>query len=598
MNLVELRSKIEVKIPQEYRIGTFKILEVVSKDKKKDEVSVKGRDYTYFFNSKLKTTEGFGTYPLNIETLIEKVEDTTTLPVVLKKPDSIANINYMLQRPVYVKDEVIGNLISQIAKVIGCNIYVNGLNNVFYKKLDTSNVDFRFLKSDIFEQKITDIEVNGFNTVTASRISNGDNTTTEDVFYSIAQPEEKKKEYLVISFLPFIMLIYAIIFTNPFDLIKGMKHILLSDGVLLTDYFIVGGKGAAMFNASIVALINIFLLYRMDMKINGLLISGIYIMFGFAFMGKNLLNIIPFYLGAYAYTQFEKRSFKTVIASCMFTTALSPVVSSISKAFNFSFFGIILAILAGFLMGFIVPAVSAHVINFHNGYTLYNTGLGAGLIAIIIYAILEEVGLEVTPNKTFVEKMDYSILALLILVFSFYIIYGYYANGHSFKNFGSLLMHSGRLVTDFTVTEGFPMVMINMGILGFIALALIFLMFPYINGPILSGLLTLIGFSGFGKHLKNVLPIIAGVSLSYIIFGKNISLTSFAITLFFSTCLAPISGKFGIIPGIIVGFVNFCLVLNMGALHGGLNLYNTGLSAGIVASVSVPILQLFYGGKK
>ena len=48
----------------------------------------------------------------------------------------------------------------------------------------------------------------------------------------------------------------------------------------------------------------------------------------------------------------------------------------------------------------------------------------------------------------------------------------------------------------------------------------------------------------------------------------------------------------------IVGFINFCLVLNMGALHGGLNLYNTGLSAGIVASVSVPILQLFYGGKK
>ena len=104
--------------------------------------------------------------------------------------------------------------------------------------------------------------------------------------------KEKKKEYLVISFLPFIMLIYAIIFTNPFDLIKGMKHILLSDGVLLTDYFIVGGKGAAMFNASTVALINIFLLYKMDMKINGLLISGIYIMFGFAFMGKNLLKIM------------------------------------------------------------------------------------------------------------------------------------------------------------------------------------------------------------------------------------------------------------------------------------------------------------------
>ena len=125
--------------------------------------------------------------------------------------------------------------------------------------------------------------------------------------------KEKKKEYLIISFLPSIMLAYSVIFTNPSDLIKGMKHILLSDGVLLTDYFVVGGKGASMFNASVVALINIFILYKMDMKINGLLISGIYIMFGFAFMGKNLLNVIPFYLGAYAYTQFEKRSFKKAI---------------------------------------------------------------------------------------------------------------------------------------------------------------------------------------------------------------------------------------------------------------------------------------------
>ena len=70
--------------------------------------------------------------------------------------------------------------------------------------------------------------------------------------------KEKKKEYLVISFLPFIMLVYSVILTNPSDLIKGMKHILLSDGVLLTDYFVVGGKGASMFNASVVALINIY----------------------------------------------------------------------------------------------------------------------------------------------------------------------------------------------------------------------------------------------------------------------------------------------------------------------------------------------------
>ena len=36
-----------------------------------------------------------------------------------------------------------------------------------------------------------------------------------------------------------------------------------------------------------------------------------------------------------------------------------------------------------------------------------------------------------------------------------------------------------------------------------------------------------------------------------------------------------------------------CLVSNIGPAHGGLNLYNTGLAGGIVASIFVPLLQLF-----
>lgn len=404
---------------------------------------------------------------------------------------------------------------------------------------------------------------------------------------------EKKQEYIIISVLPFVMLIYSLISEPYTELISGIRNILVSNGILLTDYFVVGGKNAAIFNASFVALVNIFILYIMNMKINGLLISGIYLMFGFSFMGKNLLNIIPFYFGAYAYAKVSRKEFRNVIIVCMFSTSLSPIVSSVARALDFSPFGIAVAAATGFLLGFIVPPVSAHVLLFHNGYSLYNTGLAGGLISIIFYSMLEAAGFEVNPNRIFYEKMDYHILAILISVFLFYIICGYLKNNRSFNGLRELHTHSGRLVSDFTVTEGFPVVLINMGILGFFSLILIFILFPFINGLILSGLCAILAFSGFGKHIKNILPIILGVWLAFVLFGKGVSLSAFAITMFFSTCLAPISGKFGILAGAAVGFANFCLVLNMSSMHGGLNLYNTGLSAGIVASISVPVLQIF-----
>jgi len=61
----------------------------------------------------------------------------------------------------------------------------------------------------------------------------------------------------------------------------------------------------------------------------------------------------------------------------------------------------------------------------------------------------------------------------------------------------------------------------------------------------------------------------------------------------FSTTLAPIAGQFGILYGMLAGFLHVCTVMNTGYLHGGLNLYNNGLAGGIVALVLVPIINAF-----
>lgn len=405
--------------------------------------------------------------------------------------------------------------------------------------------------------------------------------------------KDKKEEYLIISLLPLVILIYSVISLPKADLIMNLRNIFMSNDVLLSDYFIVAGRETAMLNASLVALINIYIIYRLDMKINGLNIAGVFLMLGFAFMGKNLLNIIPFYIGGYLYALYSQKTFKSVIVVIMFSTALSPFLSATANFFNFSIAGFILAVITGIILGFIMPAVSGHVIQFHSGYSLYNTGLAAGLIAIVFFSVLKAANLNIEPNKIFSRTLDLDILALLCGVFLFYIAYGFIKNGRSFNGFGNLLKHSGRLVSDFTVTEGFPIVVMNMGVLGFLCLVFVLLFFPMINGPVLAGMFTVIGFAGFGKHVKNVFPVMVGIVAGYYAFDRNMSEAAFAVTLYFSTTLAPISGKYGAFYGLLAGFLNYCLVSNIGPAHGGLNLYNTGLAGGIVSSVLVPIIGIF-----
>ena len=58
----------------------------------------------------------------------------------------------------------------------------------------------------------------------------------------------------------------------------------------------------------------------------------------------------------------------------------------------------------------------------------------------------------------------------------------------------------------------------------------------------------------------------------------------------FGTTLAPIAGRFGWHWGIVAGFIHASAVQTVGQLHAGLNLYNNGFAAGIVASVLVPVI--------
>ena len=67
--------------------------------------------------------------------------------------------------------------------------------------------------------------------------------------------------------------------------------------------------------------------------------------------------------------------------------------------------------------------------------------------------------------------------------------------------------------TDFVELYGPGTTWINMGLVGLIGWLYIRLVGGVFNGPTVGGVLTMIGFAAFGKHVLNILPVMLGVYL-------------------------------------------------------------------------------------
>jgi len=116
---------------------------------------------------------------------------------------------------------------------------------------------------------------------------------------------------------------------------------------------------------------------------------------------------------------------------------------------------------------------------------------------------------------------------------------------------------SGRLPSDFADYVSPAGSLLNAAILGILFwLGLVVLGAPF-NGPVLGGLFTIMGFAFFGKHPKNVLPVVCGIVVAIFLFGKDIYTPTPLLAILFGTALAPLAGEFG--P--IVGFLRVSYIL-------------------------------------
>lgn len=402
----------------------------------------------------------------------------------------------------------------------------------------------------------------------------------------------KKSFYLPI--LALIIIILAFIFNTPKEIFVGYKKILLSSSILTTDYIAIGTLGGALVNAASILILNLVILRLLNLRMSGLIYAALYMILGFSFFGKNILNSLPIYIGIYLYAFLNKIPVKNLVISLLFSSGISPLVSYLIFGFDLAYYiSIPLGIGAGIVAGLMVPAISSHTIKFHQGYNLFNVGFSLGIISLAFNGVLRAFNLRASEISILSNDHNlflYLFVAILALVL---LIAGIILNPKSFKMIPDLYKRSGRLVSDYIRDYGVSIVMINQASLLTFEILICLIFKIELNGAIFGTILAVSGFAGAGLHLKNTSFVMLGAILMCLITKTNITSTSIIIGILFSAGVAPIAGRYGIVAGIIAGMLHIAILPLCRSFQGGYDLYNNGFCAGFVACILIAIIEAF-----
>ena len=410
--------------------------------------------------------------------------------------------------------------------------------------------------------------------------------------------KQMNRQYYYLFGLSVMLMLLAFVIESPQSLVSGMMTILVSPSQLFTDYMEIASVGSTLLNVAIMLGISIYSYKKLEIPLNGTVIGSLGMLAGFSFFGKNLFNSIPFMIGVWIYTKVTKQNYRNYVIVGLFGSALGPLISFL--AFSGVLpqgWSVLIAYALGIFIGFILPQLSTQFLGFHQGFSLYNVGFTAGIIGMVVLGFMNAFGIEVetrTLTSTQSPLILYQLLigfCVILIVTSFYLHFKKKEKYH----FKLLLKLSGRLPSDFVEMTNLATVTLNMSIIGFILLGYVLINGGQLNGPIVGSIIGVMSFGAFGNQVKNTVPVLVGIMIGSYLTGVEPTSTSALIAAIFGTTLAPVSGYYGPLAGMIAGFVHITLVSHVVVMHGGLNLYNNGFAGGFVAAVLVPIFEIFEG---
>jgi Protein of unknown function (DUF1576) len=412
-------------------------------------------------------------------------------------------------------------------------------------------------------------------------------------------PCSRHKLLAIVALFPLAFIAFGLAVDSPQQVWRGLMAILSSRDTLITDYIGLGGIGAAFVNAGLLTLAAIAFYWRSGAVIGGPAVACLFLVLGFALFGKNLLNVWFIVAGVYAYARYKDEPFAKHINVAFFGAALAPIFTEIlfSSALPLHI-SLPLAAATTLLLGFVLVPCAAHLFNAHMGYTLYNIGWVAGILGTLTVAVYKGYGF--VPDPVFIWTRGNNVLlgSMLALLFIAMGLGGWWLDREAWHKQAWIWQQAGRSPSDYVGQAGIGPSLLNMALTGAIGTAYVLAVGSELNGPTLGAIFTIVGFAAYGKHPRNIVPIMLGVFIASMLKDWSANDPSAVLAALFGTTLAPIAGRFGWRWGIVAGFVHSSVAQTVGALHGGLVLYNNGFAAGLVAAILVPVILALHAPDK
>ena len=384
---------------------------------------------------------------------------------------------------------------------------------------------------------------------------------------------------------------FAVIAQPDGSLFAGFWAIQMGEAGLITDPICTGGAGGALLNAAALLLVSALMVRGMRLPFTGATYACLFMMTGFALLGKNLVNSAPILLGGWLYARFKREPFSKYLYLTMYGTCLAPLVSFLMLHARPGL-RLLSMLECGAVVGFLLPPVSAYTLRLHQGYNLYNVGFSAGMVGLGITSVLKGCGVDFVTQGSWSEESHLLLCVLVGILLLGLLAAGAALGCRSWEVYRRVLRRSGRAVTDFIALDGAGAALVNMALTGAIGFAYLLVLRVPLNAPLVCCILAMAGFGAFGKHPRSVVPVMAGAVASSMLMGR-VPLTAPATLLATLLCtgLSPIAGQFGWAWGAAAGFVHMAIVQHTAILHGGMNLYNNGFAAGFTCILMIPIIE-------
>lgn len=406
---------------------------------------------------------------------------------------------------------------------------------------------------------------------------------------------------------------------NMANIAEGFRLQQSATGMLDLNTFMIVGEGnigVPFINAGLLLIIVMLTYLFTGTTINGGTIAAAFMVFGFGFCGKTLWNVWPLFFGVILHALVNKKKISTVTGLAWFSAALSPLVSIISMYTRFDGTSTMgeaaqmtggalgLAIVLGLIAGYLVAVFAGFLPEKHNGLTLYNAGMAAGLTGFFIFSLMKTLGIaHAGPSHEYPNLANGALIACVAVLLIYLLVAGLLITAKERGAIDNIVtrLYSGSAVEQF----GFGASLVNMAVAGFVVVIYWWLTkTANAHGPLFACLFTVVGFASNGISARTMIPIMAGVYCTSIIVGGTqgalqgksflesafnyVGTKNMLIAAVFGCGMAPVVYKHGALVGFLAGVMHSILVPNTGVLHGWMNLYNNGFCIGLVVTFFVP----------